>query len=241
VVQFHTKPLSSFVMISFLLSGAAGYVAYTASSGDPLCEFKKGAMFDLSTFCYVIMAVAFVNIVFALYFQRQVWKQIKTLIQKDYEDNQNNEATLEMQQESYASKANGLLAQGRAQFGAEAEEQKEADEEAAEEVTYRVLAKVVQEGFKKTFLEDFGVLIFFLASIGIVIVSHVAKNEVADSTAVNCQAKDEEGWTCTFGFGFFILPAIYTFLWYCCACCAKAVPISGKDLLELQKTSTGAE
>jgi len=239
VVQFHTKPLSSYVIISFFFSGAVGYIAYSALSAEPPCTFKKDAMFTLNTFCYVELVCAVVNIVFALDFQMQVWKRIKTLIQKDYAENRHNEATLKLQEESYKSKmkktGGGLLAQGRAQLGGGAAEQQETDEEDGEETKYRVLGKVVQDGFKEAFMEDCGVLIYFFASIGFLVLCYFAKTYITDGS--NCKSKEMEGWAYKTGTGFFGIPAIYTFLWYCCACCAKAVPITGKDLIELRQSS----
>jgi len=241
VVQIHTQPLSSYVIIASFFSGAVGYIAYSALSAEPPCTFKNDAMFTLRTFCYIELVCAAINIVFARYFQMQVWNRIKTLIQKDYAEHRHNEATLQLQEESYSSKmrktGGSLLTQGKAQVGGGATEQ-EMDEEEGEELKYRVLGKVVQDGFRKTFMEDFGVLIYFFASIGILALCHLAKTYVTDGN--NCQSKEMEGWAYTLGTGFFAIPAIYTVLWYCCACCARAVPINGKDLMELRQTSTNS-
>jgi len=94
---------------------------------------------------------------------------------------------------------------------------------------------VVQNGFKKTFMEDFGVLIYFFASIGILALCYRAKTYITDGN--NCKSKEMEGWAYKTGMFFFGIPAIYTFLWYCCACYAKAVPINGKDLIEVRQSS----
>jgi len=240
VVVFHTKPLSSYVIISFILSGVAGYCAYSASS-EGRCKFKSDAMVDLPTFCYIILACAVVNILFAFYFQMEVWKQIKGIIQKDYVENSNTDATIEIPEESYASKmkrtGGGLLAQGMAQARGQAEQTESALlEEGLEEIKYKVRAQAVQDGFKKSFMEDFGVLIFFLATLGLMVLCYFASTYVKENSPP-CADNDMEGWTYYMGYGFFAIPFVYTFLWYCCSCCAKAVPISASDLEDLKNTA----
>merc|ERR1719215_1440055 len=112
-----------------------------------------------------MLACAVVNLVFALFFQMQVWRQIKKLISEDYIANGNNNQTLEMQEESYASKlksaGGGLLAQARqnaAQLGGTgtSPEEEEALEEEKRAIQHKVQSTTVQEGFKKAFMEDFG-------------------------------------------------------------------------------------
>jgi hypothetical protein len=242
---FHTKPLSSYVILSFILSGVAGFCAYSASDGE--CKFTKGdAMVTLSTFCYVIMACAVINILFAFYFQMQVWKQIKCVIQKDYVENQTTEATIEIPEEGYVEsmkkKGGGLLAQGMAQARGQAEQQTDSApvEEGGEEIKYKIKAQAVQDGFKKSFMEDFGVLIFFLATLGLAVLCYFVSTYVAENKPP-CDPAEMEGWTYYTGYGFFSIPFVYTFLWYCCPCCARAVPINASDLEEVKNTATGVE
>jgi len=230
-------------MISFLLSAATGFFSYSALS-KKTCTFKDSATFTFDIFCYVLLAFAVINIVFAIYFQTAVWSKIKNIIKQDFDEKQTTTDTVDSSEvgESYASKmkkqGGGLLAQGRAQLGAAgAAEQQEVSEEAAEEVTHKVKANVVQDGFKKTFMEDFGVLVFFFASFGDLVMCLMARSEIKDS----CKPSEYEGWANSTGMGFFVIPASYSFLWYCCACCAKSVPINGKDLNELTIGAGSAE
>jgi len=251
VVQFHTKPLSSFVIVSFLLSGAVGYSTYSAMSQEKPCTFPEDATWSFKIFCYIMLACAVVNLVFALFFQMQVWKQIKKLISEDYTANKNTNQTLEMQEESYASKLQSVggdvLAQARqnaAQLGGTgtSPEEEEALEEEKRAIQHRVQSTTVQAGFKKTFMEDFGVLIFFLVSIGILVVCFMTKNQVVNEKSIDCSDKEWEGWACWTGMGFFTIPATYSFLWLCCGkCCAKAVPINQQDLDDLLGTGNGQE
>lgn len=242
VVQFHTKPLSSYVMLSFLLSVVSGFAAYSAYSKENGCKFNEDAAFGLSTFCFVLLGTAVVNIVFALYFQNRVWKQIKTQIKEDTSDN--HEQTLDIKGESYSAKmrkaGGGLYQQGAALAGRPDMAGNAPAEEVPPETQYMVIGKVVQESFKKTFMEDFGVLIFFLASLGIAAMCYMAKGYIEANEPV-CKPQEMEGWAYWTGFGFFTVPFIYTFLWYCCSCCAKAVPINGEELNKLQEEGAPGE
>merc|ERR1712008_344688 len=127
----------------------------------------------------------------------------------------------------------GLLAQGMAQARGQAEQTWGALlEEGLEEIKYKVRAQAVRDGFKKSFMEDFGVLIFFLATLGLVVLCYFVSNYVKENKPL-CDPAEMEGWTYYTGYGFFAIPFVYTFLWYCCSCCAKAVPISASALEEV--------
>lgn len=226
VVGFHTKPLSSYVIVSFLLSGVCGYIAYAASTEDNTCKYKDDAMFQKETFCYILLATAVVNVVFAVYFQMQVWAKIKETISTDGRE------ALEIEAEGYASKlknqGGGLLGKGLAAAGrAQAETPQSAEAEAGSHERLKIKAKTVQDSFVDTFKKDFGVLIFFLASLGIVFLCYQAKGFVA--TGTGCSDKEMEGWSYYTGFGFFTVPFIYTLMWYCCTCCAKAANITQEE------------
>lgn len=232
VVQFHTKPLSSYVMLSFLLSMVSGFAAYSAYSKEDGCKFKEDAAFGLSTFCFVLLGTAIVNVVFALYFQNRVWKQIKSKIKEDQENNY--EQTLEIKGESYSDKmkkaGGGLLQQGAAMAGRQdmAGNAPAEAEDVPPETQYMVIGKVVQDAFKQTFMEDFGVLIFFLASLGIAAMCYMAKGYI-EANEPTCKPQEMEGWAYWTGFGFFTVPFIYTLMWYCCTCCAKAANITQEE------------
>jgi len=237
VVKFHTKPLSSFVIVAFLFSGAVGYFAY--GTAQLACKFKDDAMVDLTTFCYIMIGCAVLKIFFALYFQNRVWKQIETAIKEDYDKRGTTEATVEIQEETTATKmkkaGGGLLgaglSAGRAQFGGGAEQQDNLEEAKGKERHHTIKKQTVQDGFKKTFMEDFGVLIYYLVSLGMVFLCYKAGVAGKEASGGDDCKKQIIYWL---GYGFFTIPATYTFMWYCCGgCCAKAVPISETALTEL--------
>jgi hypothetical protein len=219
-----------------IASAVCGYTAYSASTSDNDCTFKDDAMFTKKNFCYIMLFTAVVNVVFAVYFQTQVWKQIKEIIKQDAGN------VLEVEGESTFSKATkqggGLLGKGLAAAGtaagrpqaAQEEAPQNADVEEASGEKLKIQAPTVQEGFKETFKKDFGVLIFFLASLVIVFLCYSAKGYVAAAADTGCDDKEMEGWAYYTGFGFFFVPFIYTSLWYCCSCCAKSAQITLADV-----------
>eukprot|EP00405_Crypthecodinium_cohnii_P021624 CAMPEP_0206472588 /NCGR_PEP_ID=MMETSP0324_2-20121206/32297_1 /ASSEMBLY_ACC=CAM_ASM_000836 /TAXON_ID=2866 /ORGANISM="Crypthecodinium cohnii, Strain Seligo" /LENGTH=229 /DNA_ID=CAMNT_0053947231 /DNA_START=144 /DNA_END=833 /DNA_ORIENTATION=- len=79
-MQFTDKPLSSFVIIAWIMSGLELYYAYSALSGGwtETCHMGSagGAPVGSSSYLYLVMGFAVVNALFAPYFQHQVWRQI---------------------------------------------------------------------------------------------------------------------------------------------------------------------
>jgi len=77
--QFMDKPLSSFVFITMLISLAELYYCFNTLSSPSLntCQLGgSGASIGISTWLFVQMGFAVLNLVFAPWFQNQVWKQI---------------------------------------------------------------------------------------------------------------------------------------------------------------------
>lgn len=76
--HFTEKPLSSFVIVALVMSGLELYFCFGAlqARGTPACRLPSSASVDLSMWLYLQMAFAIMNILFAPFFQYQVWKQI---------------------------------------------------------------------------------------------------------------------------------------------------------------------
>lgn len=84
--QFTEKPLSSFVVIAFVMSILEAYCCISALN-DPtesMCIFPSGtgSQIGVQNWLYVQMGFSVLNLAFAPWFQRQVWNQILTDLQQ---------------------------------------------------------------------------------------------------------------------------------------------------------------
>jgi hypothetical protein len=86
--------------------------------------------------------------------------------------------------------------------------------------------KDVQDAFRRVFLEDFGVLFYFFAIIGSVVWSWKGdkwRMPAAGEAGLTDACSPETA--ATLGRVLFGLAFVYTFCWYCCPCCAKAIEL----------------
>merc|ERR1719205_539678 len=90
----------------------------------------------------------------------------------------------------------------------------------------KIKPESVQSSFKDIFLQDFGVLFYFFALIGIFILSYIGKGNI-ESKKDDCS---NEKFVYIFGLAFFWVAFIYTFMWYCCKCCAGTVTLEKDDV-----------
>jgi len=79
--HFHERPLSSYVVVSVLVSGATLYLSYDGLNSIEGCS---------SNFLYILMGFSIVNMLFAWFLQSQVWKQIMSH-DRDFIDGDNGE------------------------------------------------------------------------------------------------------------------------------------------------------
>lgn len=184
--QFTEKPLSSFVIIAALMGILELYCCFGALSVENLdeCTWPREAQASFSIWLMVQIGFALLNIVFAPWFQHQVWEEIM-----------------------HSAAAGG----------------------AAMTAPKQVLDKsVVQAGFKKVFLEDFSVLVYFLAMLASFAWSWLGSHWLRHGGDLSCDSATEGQalWAAWIGQCFFLIAFAFTFTWYCCACCASSVRLS---------------
>merc|ERR1711920_345933 len=142
-----------------------------------------GALADASKWWLQLFGIVY--ILFALYFQNKVWKVIMEM----------DHTFIPEEESSWGSSMAG--------FGGQ-----------TNQPTYTgkmlVPKNVVQEAFKKVFLEDFIVLGFFIATM-IVFFKSMQGDNVS-------------------GLLFFWAAAIYSACWYCCECCAGTVRVDSSEV-----------
>mmetsp|Transcript_33322 Transcript_33322/g.94829 ORF Transcript_33322/g.94829 Transcript_33322/m.94829 type:complete len:240 (+) Transcript_33322:87-806(+) len=82
--HFTEKPLSTFVIVTWFMSGLELYYCLSAFSGaSSMCAFPSDASFPMSTFVLVHAGFAGLNILFAPWFQHQVWAKIDEDARRD--------------------------------------------------------------------------------------------------------------------------------------------------------------
>lgn len=222
VKMFFTKPLSTFVIIAFVMSGVQAYLSITALSSN--CTFQA-AWLSFSPFVIIEIGFAVINIIFAFYFQHQVWKKIMQLVTSD-----DHKAKLEDVHvgPTRAEQAKAGLAGGFAKLtGKEAQDNVPLHPTNPEGATkVKIHKDTVQAAFRSTFLEDFGVLAYFFALIGVFVISWfgstwaIAGGQPCDGTKS----------VASLGMAFFIVAFLYTVAYYCCTCCAATVEINKAEL-----------
>jgi len=83
--QFTEKPLSSFVVITVVLSCVELYFLFGAveAHGTATCHFPASASVGLPVWLYLQIGFSILNVLFAPFFQYQVWKRIMKDLQGD--------------------------------------------------------------------------------------------------------------------------------------------------------------
>lgn len=215
--HFMERPLSAYVIISFLLSGFTLYKCFGDLGTPEGCS---------SNFLYILMAFSVLNIIFAIYVQCMVWKEIMTDEHREkFIDGDKPEETYTGQMGSaavgmFAKAKVGLDKQG---IEAPAVAVPHAGEKVATDPGRIIVPKeVVQASFKKVFQEDFGVLIMFFLLLGMFFLSWKGQ-DLVDTTEPKCDVGDI---TAECGFLFFWLAFLWTFMYACCACCSNKVSIA---------------
>jgi len=87
------KPLSTYVVLAFLISGFELYLCYQAFDNDAACEFEKQqAAVEFGTWILVQGGFALLNLVFAPYFQTRIWQHLKEELERPESDTSETEA-----------------------------------------------------------------------------------------------------------------------------------------------------
>lgn len=223
VKMFFTKPLSTFVIIAFVMSGVQAYLSITALSST--CKFPQGAFLTFSPFVIIQIGFAIINIIFAFYFQHQVWKKIMQLVTSDAD----HQAKLEDVHvgPTRAQQAKAGLTGGFAKLtGKEADKVPLNPTNTDPATKVKIHKDTVQAAFRSTFLEDFGVLAYFFALIGVFVISWMGSTW-AIAAGQPCDLSKS---VASLGMAFFIVAFLYTTAYYCCTCCAATVEINKAEL-----------
>mmetsp|Transcript_72252 Transcript_72252/g.193852 ORF Transcript_72252/g.193852 Transcript_72252/m.193852 type:complete len:213 (+) Transcript_72252:1-639(+) len=93
----------------------------------------------------------------------------------------------------------------------------------------------VQDAFKKVFCEDFGVLFYFFASIMSLVWCYKGMYKWGDDLEPDCSLVA----AASLGQALVALAFVYTFCWYCCPCCAKAIELEQQADHHYDRVRTG--
>ena len=209
--QFMEMPLSTYLIVSIVLSAAHIYLC--VQSLEPACEFSADATLGHGTWVMVQLSFAVANVLFAFYFQRQVWNHIDAK-KSEYE---------QIKEQGRGGGLVGGLRGGvqnlRAGLGGDSKLPDEDLVPPPRSHKIKVPPGSVQASFKEVFLQDFGVLAYFFGLIVMVVLSYMGKKSADDNS---CQMESFVG---MLGIAFFCVAFVYTLLWYCCKCCAGTVTV----------------
>jgi len=192
---FMGRPLSTYVVLAFLICGFEIYLCYSAFDQEGTCVFPEGASTGVAGWLIAQICFAITNLVFAPYVQCKVWHKLV------------EEAT---KAPPPLGAAGGKIA---------------------------VPKRDVQASFKHVFLYDFGVLAYFFIAVASFCWSCVGfKWMVAGE---ECGASL---YVCAY-MGMFLcwVAFTYTFMWYCCECCAKSVELKIDSSHDVQAVVSGRD
>jgi len=221
VKHFFERPLSAYILVSFLVSGYSLYSANADMTEPANCS---------STFLYVIMGFAVINFVFSIYMQCAVWKKIESFKETPTETEppaQWRDGDIPAQQESKASAAVGALRSNLAARGVGGGQG--AAEQGGEKPGYWIVpGEVVQHAFSEIFQKDFAVLAMFIGFVGMVGLCMAGGPKVLDSgdAATDCKVSPN---TVEMGYSFFGVAFLWCFMYTCCKCCSGAVSVAKEN------------
>lgn len=85
--DFMGKPLSTYVVIAFVISGIELYMCFLAMDDQGTCQFDKDSSVQgFGTWVYVQVGFAILNLVFAPYFQCKVWQRLTEALKDNVPD-----------------------------------------------------------------------------------------------------------------------------------------------------------
>lgn len=191
-------PMSVYVLVSFALSALALNWASTDLGSRTGCS---------SNFLYLLMGMAVLNVVFAIYFQCKLWGKIMS-------EEERFEIDEEDAKGSYSAAGKSMLKNAAANTT-------EAEGPPGPSTSYkqRIPAEVIHESFVHVILYDLVVLLAFLALCGMFIVSWKGP-AFLDGDKGACVVQEH---TKDMGYAFFWVAVLWSFTYRYCACCAKSV------------------
>jgi len=210
--HFMERPLSAYVILSILLS------LYTLYQ----CQDDMGSVKGCSSnLLYILMGFSVIYIVFVIYMQCMVWKEIMVPDRKarfiDGDD------PTQLYKGEFGSAAMGLLKAGSTVSAAESEQPTVPEEKVAADPGKIIVPKgVVQEAFQKVFLEDLFVLGMFFLLIAVAALAWMGQ-EAVDTAEPKCDVSPS---TASCGTYFFGLAFTFAFMYRCCSCCSSKVTIA---------------
>lgn len=224
--QFTERPLSTYVFVSMIVSAGSIYLSMEARRGN-LIGVKRAKNATLpaggddgeactSTFLYIVMGFAVINVVFAWFLQNQVWKEIMKH-EAEFIDGDKPGETWKGRMPAAATGALGMIPGGKAQALAPAAP---VDPPPLNPGKIIIPKNVTQDAFKKTFMEDFVVLIMFVALIGMFFLSWKGQDKVDDPKDPKVCEVGNAKWC---GYAYFWTACAYSTAYYCCACCSASV------------------
>jgi len=220
--QYFERPLSGYAILSIVMS------LYILNNAMADTAEPEGCT---STFLYIVMGSAVLNIIFPFYLCYKVWMQIMTQEDQFVDGDKEEE------------KAQSLLSKGAAaakkQAGKEEEEQAPMLE--ARKPGYTIVPQsVVVDAFSHVWMNDFFVLFMFALFCGLFALSIVGQEKIetpspkvlgiGNETATDliCPASDA---TVSCGYYFFGFAAVWSLAWMKCGCCSREVYLK-KDIQE---------
>jgi hypothetical protein len=202
------RPLSVYVFLSVLISA---YTLFRASSdmGSPAgCS---------SNYLMAMMFFAAVNVLFAIYFQYQVWAQITSDENKDqFEDG-----------DAPTGGGPGALAGAAGRLSATMGRKQEPSAPVGRLPGKWIVPKEVVVGsFKHVFSYDLGVLAMFFGLLVVFFISFKGPAFLDGEGKDKCKVHDHTVWCSE---ALFWIPALWAFAYMCCPCCADKVTIAKSE------------
>lgn len=229
--QFTERPLSTYVVVSLLVSAGSIYLSYEAlnnrtpgitkpTNATAITGAGDGEACT-STFLYIVMGFAVINVVFAWFLQNQVWKEIMRH-EEEFIDGDKPGETWKGRMPAAATGAMGMMDKATGGKAAPMVPVTPVDPPPMNPGKIIIPKNITQDAFKKTFMEDFVVLIMFVALMGMFVLSWKGQDTV--------DGKDKEKGVCktvgqaTYcGYAYFWTACAYSVAYYCCACCSASV------------------
>lgn len=208
IKHFNERPLSTYVLVSVVVSAAALYLSYVGLQTPKNCA---------SNFLYIVMGFAVINVLFAWFLQNQVWKEIMSNKDKFLD----GDAPKDTYKGKISDAATGIMGTVKQAAGTPSDAPAAKEETPSKQPGKIIIpSNVTQDAFKKVFMEDFVVLFMSIALIAMFVLSWKGQDKV-DTAEVKCDVGNAE--YC--GYAFFCVGFLYSIAYYCCKCCAASVTI----------------
>lgn len=211
---FVSKPLSSFVVITILISLGELYQVGTSISSKKLsdCKLPEAAWVSIKIWCYVQMLFALVNIIFAPYFQWQVWEMIKKKVNEDPEGPRpgGDSPTIEVKKDKVQAAFKDVFLND---FGVLA-------------YFFVLIASFVWS------IYGFDWIVHGTSKTALPLAVNATETVEASNP---CNPGKALTLAANLGWFFFWLAVFYTLCWYCCSCCAGATSLKDENYEEVRQ------